>query len=157
MKSGLGIILLPISTIVSRPVAERSALRSPADRLDSRACGIANPLMRNIKGDGAKVVVIHQLDCALILGQCIVENDFFLADPFFFATPVCGVDVPGRSDQFLEDLCCCDGIAVVAGDCFLQPLGEGPVCTTLTRLRDGSSPLMSLCSASNARFFFSIP
>ena len=119
--------------------------------------GVAFQAVQQFLGDDAKVVVPHHLDCALVLGQGVVEGDFLLAKPFLLTALVCGADVPGKPDQFLKDLRRCDRIAVVASDRFLQPLGEGASLHHVDLAPERSSPLMSLRSASKARFFFSIP
>ena len=54
----------------------------------------------------AKVVVAHRLDCALVLGQGVVEGDLLLAESFFLAASVGGADVLGEPDEFLKDLRC---------------------------------------------------
>ena len=76
--------------------------------------------------DDAKMVVTHHLDRALILGEGVVERDFPLAGSFLLATPVCGADVLGQSDQFLKDLCRGDGVAVVTGAGKSRPGRAGP-------------------------------
>ena len=86
---------------------------------------VAFQAVQQFMGDDAKVVVAHHLDRAGVLGQGVVEGDFLLAESFLLTALVCGADVLGEPDQFLKDLRCCDCIPVVAGDRFLQPLGEG--------------------------------
>ena len=41
-------------------------------------------------GDNAKVVVSHDLDRALVLGQRVIEGDFLLREPFLLAPLVRG-------------------------------------------------------------------
>ena len=83
-------------------------------------------VLGELGGDDAKVVVAHHLDRALVLGQGIVEGDFLGAESFLFAALMCGADVLGEPDQFLKNLGRREGVAVVTGDHFLQPLGGGP-------------------------------
>ena len=87
--------------------------------------GVALQAVQQLVGDDAQMVVPHRLDRALVLGQGVVEGDLFLAQSSLLAAPVCGADVLGKPDQFLKDLRRGDGVAVVAGDRLLQPLGEG--------------------------------
>ena len=76
-------------------------------------------------GDDTKLVVAHDFDRALVLGQGVVEGDFVFAEFFLLAAPVGGADVLGEPDEFLKDLRRRDGVAVVTGDGFLRPLREG--------------------------------
>ena len=41
-------------------------------------------------GDNGKVVVSHDLDRALVLGQRVIEGDFLLREPFLLAPLVRG-------------------------------------------------------------------
>ena len=47
-------------------------------------------------GDNAKVVVSHDLDRALVLGQRVIEGDFLLAEAFLLASLVRGANVLGE-------------------------------------------------------------
>ena len=82
-------------------------------------------IAQQLVGDDAELVVAHDLDCALVLGQSVIKGDFLLAEPFLLAASVSGTDVLGEVDQLLNNLCRRDGVRVVAGDRLLQPLGEG--------------------------------
>ena len=44
----------------------------------------------SLMGDNAKVVVSHDLDRALVLGQRVIEGDFLLREPFLLAPLVRG-------------------------------------------------------------------
>ena len=51
---------------------------------------------QHLVGDDAEVIVVHDLDRALVLSQGVVEGDFFLAQPFLLAALVRGTDVLGN-------------------------------------------------------------
>ena len=89
-------------------------------------------------GDDAKVIVAHHFHRALVLCQGLVKGDCFLTESFLLAAP----------DQFLQDLRRCDGVAVVAGNRFLQSLREG------ASLQDVDLVLFTTLFRETVRFYF---
>lgn len=71
-------------------------------------------------GDDAKLIVAHHLNRTLVLGEGVIEGDFFLAEPFLLSALVRGADVLGELNQLLNDLRRRDSVDVVAGDRLLQ-------------------------------------
>ena len=82
-------------------------------------------IAQQLVGDDEELVVAHDLDCALVLGQSVIEGDFLLAEPFLLAASVRGTYVLREVDQLLNNLRRRDRVRVVAGDRRLQPFGEG--------------------------------
>jgi hypothetical protein len=64
--------------------------------------------------DQSQCGLCHHLSRALVLGQRVVEGDFFVAEASLLAACACGADVLGKLDEFFEDLSRCDGIGVIA-------------------------------------------
>ena len=54
--------------------------------------------------DDTELVVAHNLDRALVLGQGVIEGDFLLAEPFLLTALVRGADIFGELNQLLDDL-----------------------------------------------------
>ena len=66
----------------------------------------------------------HDLSRALVLGERVVERDFFVGEPRLLAARPRRPDVLGKLDQFFEHLRRRDGVGVIAGDGRFQPLRE---------------------------------
>ena len=58
--------------------------------------GITFQAAQKLMGNDAKLVVAHDLNRALVLGQGVIEGDFLLAETLLFAALVCGADVFGE-------------------------------------------------------------
>ena len=100
--------------------------------------GVALEAVQQFMGDDAKVIVAHHFHRALVLCQGLVKGDCFLTESFLLAAP----------DQFLQDLRRCDGVAVVAGNRFLQSLREG------ASLQDVDLVLFTTLFRETVRFYF---
>jgi len=57
---------------------------------------------QQLVGDQSELVISHDLDRALVLGQGVIEGNFLLAESFLLAASVRGTDVLGELDQLLE-------------------------------------------------------
>ncbi len=98
---------------------------------DNRAQPTTLSTPRQIRGDAgakrteyAQLLVAHDLHCALVLGQRVVERYFLLAQPFFLATLMRRADVLRQLDQLLDHLRRGDGVGVIPCDGFFQPVGN---------------------------------
>ena len=66
--------------------------------------GVALEAAQQLVRDDTELVVAHNLDRALVLGQGVIEGDFLLAEPFLLTALVRGADIFGELNQLLDDL-----------------------------------------------------
>jgi hypothetical protein len=63
--------------------------------------------------DDFEVVFAHDLQGAVVRGECIIEGDFVVVKAEIDAALICGVHFLGEFDQFFDYLLCCDRAVVI--------------------------------------------
>src|SRR3984893_14548407 len=66
----------------------------------------------------------HDLPCALVLGERVIERNFFIREARFLAARSCRLDVLGKLDQFFDDLRGREGVGVITGNSCFEPFRE---------------------------------
>ena len=107
MQDGLNCGILQIWRIAV--LAENAFDQNP----HSRACrlpvlpihgSVALQTIQQLLRNDAKLIVAHDLNRALVLGERVIEGYFLLAEPFLLPALVRRTDVFGELDQLLKDL-----------------------------------------------------